>query len=76
MRLCKDCKHYVIDKRGECHSPKNDAGYRSMETGEYILGWRHNKAEYARRGGRIDAWMENACGIRARWFEPKEPEPK
>lgn len=63
MKLCKDCKHIEegpVSLTSRCMSPKAKHTPNPV-TGDTPQGF----ADLAR--GR-----ETACGIEARWFEPKE----
>lgn len=67
MKLCKDCKWYWLNYIGSGCCSRLYGGER------FPAGWRCS-AGLQRESGWFGAWFMNTCGLRARWFEPKEPE--
>jgi hypothetical protein len=74
MKICKDCKH-ADTRMGEsilrCVSPKNKV-VTDPVTGEQKRAQPYCSV-HRLLSFPID-WMENLCGSRARWFEPKPAE--
>lgn len=71
MKLCKDCKHFEQGWNGVdwCHSP-NNGKENSLVRGskDIVTACQDQRAVW--RGFDV---INNRCGKRARWFEPKEP---
>jgi hypothetical protein len=70
MKLCKDCKHHETGRHGLdwCHSPNNKI-IKSLVRGQRreVTCCQDQRAVW--RGFDV---LNNRCGKRARWFEPKE----
>jgi hypothetical protein len=73
IKLCKDCKHYIeINNRASCTSIKARA-INFVDGKPDRRSWRSSAVEQ-REEGFFGSWIMGTCGIRARFFEPKEDE--
>lgn len=67
MKLCKDCKHFV----GERRSPVSLCGKNPLEgqIPDPVYGDTQLESAFATRVARDRDW----CGMEAKWFEPSQP---
>lgn len=81
IKLCIDCKHCGRDsdnvwKELKCNAPQNIVEYPNrsyhIDGGTRMFKKRrHQDALDCRDYGWLAARLERACGMEARWFEPK-----
>lgn len=76
QKLCIDCKHWDGDKQfPKCKAPQNT--YKEPnEVGTGMPIYRVDYCSSHRRVGTIEAWADNLCGRRGRWFELRDIEEK
>ena len=69
VKLCKDCKHFLNDKKGfeKCNKKVGNDLVTGEPISNVIYCSSHRKFDW------LGAILSNACGKSGRWFEPKEP---